>query len=564
MGSLSSASSLRSMWLLGLLVALSPLVLAEIQDFAILLPPTELYIHYADGFVVGPGSIDLSELTFTAVSQANTNKDDDSMDADDTLNFVGDDGSSGGGTRRLDRTSSVAPHRDLDGGVEVDASFVDIVVFHQPESCANSHSGCDWTKLGVGESLGANGGLRWCCSNGAAEAGLCDASDSRQWQRIIINQTLFEGTLRSITVPGDGTMSKKLRSGQLELEQTGRYVVVFANCNEEGREVLVSGNAYWRSKHGYLPGELFQFMHFYTFLWAAYMILFLWYACLMKRNEASRIDIEKYIFATILLGLIEVTIRGFDYHVWNWLGYRKDSLSYIGIILGSMKLGISWALIVMVSLGWGVIRDSLGSTMRNIIVLSSIYVAVACACELVIVFAVQDMQTLSFDTEVELFDAATILLYIVTAIDIIFIIWILDALNGTMQYLENMSQTRKLERFLKLRTLLLFAILFAVFMAVFNLVDTYDEDGIVREEDEWFAEAAAELNYFFVLCGVAYLWKPNPAAKEYAYVMELPSSEEGGTELELSDAVPSAMSDDEDDPASGYTERFKIDGAEHT
>jgi len=157
------------------------------------------------------------------------------------------------------------------------------------------------------------------------------------------------------------------------------------------------------------------------------------------------------------------------------------------------------------------------------------------------------------------------------AVDVIFIMWILDALNGTMMYLENMSQTRKLGRYLRLRTIFLFSILFATVWAVFSLVNTYDEDGIVREEHEWVVDAATELNYLFVLIGVAILWRPNPSAKEYAFVMELPAMGAGdgdGTELELTGVVPSAMDDDDDYDDrhnNGHREdddRFKIDDAE--
>lgn len=555
-----------------LLVSLPLLLFAEVQDFEILLPPTDVYIHYADGFVRGPGSIDLSKLTFTALSEAYDTMDDR---VDDSLlsgdDDVGDLMFPGGGTdddnpRQLQqRQQQQQKTRTLDGGVELDASFLDIVAFHLPDDCANSRAGCDWTELGVGGRL-KDGSLRWCCSQDAADEGACDGNNVQQFQRLIIDHDLFDGTSRSITVPHDGMVSKKLRSGVLDLEATGRYVVVFANCNDDfGREIMVSGNAWWKSKHGYLPGELFQFMHFYTFLWIGYIILYVWFAWLMKQNEASRIDIEKWIFMTITLGVVELTVRSIDYHTWNWAGVRSDVLTYFGIILGNMKHGISRSLIVMVSMGWGVIRDSLGSTMKKIVILSVVYFAMCSARDLTILYAVEDMQTLSYDQEVNLFDMATILTFVVSAIDVIFIMWILDALNGTMQYLENMSQTRKLDRYLKLRMIFLFAILFATIWAVFSMVDTYDEDGIVREEHEWVVEAAGEFNYFCVLVGVACLWKPNPSAKEYAYVMELSATGEGGTELELG-AVPSALSDDEDDLVDyeDHDDRFQIDNAEHT
>jgi len=142
-------------------------------------------------------------------------------------------------------------------------------------------------------------------------------------------------------------------------------------------------------------------------------------------------------------------------------------------------------------------------------------------------------------------------------------------------YLENMNQMRKLGRYLRLRTIYLYAILFAVVLVVFSLVNMYDEDGIVREEHEWIVESAFEVNYLFVLVGVSVLWRPNPSAKEYAYAMELPAmgADGDGTELELTGVVPSAMDDDDDEvmngngTSGGYhdsDERFKIDDAEAT
>jgi len=185
------------------------------------------------------------------------------------------------------------------------------------------------------------------------------------------------------------------------------------------------------------------------------------------------------------------------------------------------------------------------------------------------------MKTLSFEEEEELFDVVTILTFVVAALDVIFIMWTLDALNGTMESLENMNQSRKLMRYLRLRCIFLFSILFAVVWAIFSLVDTYDEEGIVREEQEWVVDAATEINYLFVLIALAILWRPNPSAKEYAYAMELPAmggDDEDENDLELTAVVPSAMDDDDEEPSSGengfhddpdgHDERFQIDDAE--
>jgi hypothetical protein len=300
----------------------------------------------------------------------------------------------------------------------------------------------------------------------------------------------------------------------------------------------------------------------------------------MKLNEACRIPIEKWILTTIVLGLVEHFFRTSDYMIWNADGYRQDLVTHMAIFTGVVKRGISRCLIVMVALGWGVVRDSLGSTMRVLVVLGAIYVGASAAQSLMLILLVEDMKTLSFGEEEELVDVMMAMTSAVKTLNFIFIVWIIYALNGTMKYLENMNQSRKLMRYVRLRRIFLLSIIFAVVLEGFSFDDANDEEGIVREEQEWVIDAATELNYLFVLVAVAVLWRPNPSAKEYAYVMELPAMGGEGddeNELELTGYVPSALDDEDgEEPSSGAgtngyhdenefnDDRFQIDDAEAT
>ncbi|KAI2489383.1 Lung seven transmembrane receptor [Fragilaria crotonensis] len=230
---------------------------------------------------------------------------------------------------------------------------------------------------------------------------------------------------------------------------------------------------------------------------------------------------------------------------------------YIGVIVGVIKRGLSRCLIVMVSLGWGVVRDRLDQ-MKAIVVLGLLYVGTAAFRDIMTIVAVTENETLSIKQEAELFDAVTIVTFVVAAIDVTFYMWILDALNGTMQYLENMNQRIKLMRYLQLRSILLFSILFAVLWSVFTLVNTYSDTAILKEQNVWAAGALMELNYLAVLVGVAYLWRPNASAKDLAYVMELPAlgGDDDDNELEMTSNIPSALDDDDevefqDEPRKG-------------
>lgn len=523
-----------------LLLLVATLTHAEVREIDLILPATTASIRFTDGYIRAPGSIDLSQLTFETVSEE----------------YETDDGDG---------------RRNLDGGLELGAFAVDIAIFRLPPKCAGTNAGCDWTLLGIG-GKNDEGALRYCCSQDALQWDLCEETDLG---RLIVQPGTFGGQHKYIEIPKDRDVVKEMKSGMFEFrndetdgldDSSGQYVIVFANCNEEGRPVKVSGDSIWKSVHGYLPGELFGFLYFYAIVAVVYVGLFFFYGVSMQIYKESRIAIEKWILTTILLGTAEMVFRTLDYMFWNHAGYRPMALVYLGILMGVLKRGIMRCLAVMVSLGWGVVRDSLGPTMRMVIVLGATYIGVSAARDLMLIFFVEDFEELTPDEGTDLIDLVWVLTIVVAALDVIFVLWILDALNGTMQYLENMSQTRKLQRFLAFRSILLYAILFATVWIVFSIVDKYDDEGIVREQHEWAVDAATEVNYLYILIGVAVLWRPNPSAREYAYVMELPDADdENGDEndLELTGVVPSAMDDEDDDLQKGLDDpadgRFQID-----
>lgn len=203
--------------------------------------------------------------------------------------------------------------------------------------------------------------------------------------------------------------------------------------------------------------------------------------------------------------------------------------------------------------------------MKKIILLGVLYSVFAFARDAAEIIFVEELQVLSYEEEKNIYDVFTILTFATAAIDVIFYMWILDSLNSTMQYLENMNQNMKLRRYLRLRLILLFSILFAICWSVFGIVDTTMNDSILGEGKEWLVQSMWDINYTFVLVSIALLWKPDPRAKEFAYVMELPSI---GGDMVLETSIGSPDDEDEDgvniqysDVMTGQDRRFTIDDA---
>eukprot|EP00956_Cyclotella_meneghiniana_P018938 scaffold31982_cov23-Cyclotella_meneghiniana.AAC.2 len=262
------------------------------------------YIHYSEGYVVTPGYVDISDLVFEAVGEAGNGEMmmdyyDDGVGYDDddgVMEYGDDDGGDGDDERR---------RLDDNGGVE---TYVDIVLFHEPSKCANTRFGCDWTELGIGAS-DTTGNLRWCCSDDASALGLCTGGPSQEG-RLIVDPTKFRGQHKFLAVPPQGEWRRNVQDGLFVLdnkeESSGKYVMVVANCNESnGRDLTVSGEYTWSSVHGYLPGNLFGEMYFFMVLFVCYLVVFTVYGCKMNTYREAIIPIQKWMLATIGIGLLE-------------------------------------------------------------------------------------------------------------------------------------------------------------------------------------------------------------------------------------------------------------------
>ena len=530
-----------------LLLSFIPIVYGGLVDYAMIMEPTDAEVHYNDGYIVAPGFIDLGSLTFTAVSPVydlfggGTAYDDETTGGEgDEDNDDDDDQRAHHQQHQKHRHHRKTQKRQQQGDTTTAAStVVDIVIFHLPQKCANLKNGCDWPDLGVGKHIeDEKKSSRWCCSDETVALGLCR---NETLGRLILDDSLFTGNHREVIIPNEGDFTDTIKYGKMEETESGMYVVLFANCNVRGREVYVEGESVWKSKHGYLPGELYGFMYFFVIITIVYLVLWALYGCSMKFNAAYQIGTEKWIMLAISLGLMEMIFRSLDYFIWNMHGYRSTFIIWIGVITGVLKQGISRCLIVMVSLGYGVVRDTLGSTMRWIVVLGASYIAIFATRDLLIMIVIEDFGTISTNEEIKMINVAQLLTLVIAAIDVIFILFIFYSLNNTVIYLDSMNQTPKLERFKKLRCLLVISIVFAVILAIFAYVVGVNDEGLVAEEHLWAIDAVTEVNYLFVLIVVAL-----SNAQEYAYVMELSAEGSNGeNEVELSDVVPSAADSDD-------------------
>jgi Lung seven transmembrane receptor len=472
------------------------------MDYDLDVPPSETKLEFAEAYIHAPGYIDLQSLVFTAQQQ------------------------------RQPIHHSGNPNRVT--------TYLDVAIFR---GCLHGQAKCDWQALGVGQryqdkTMNPQSLPTYCCSVGALYLGLCDASSLG---RLIVNETLLNGQRFAVPIHGNLSMDNVLGTVSIaEPQSSGTYVVLFANCNVDApRVVHVHGTGTWKSRHGNLPGDLYSFMMFDRYLLGIYAVLLAWYAWSMHVHREFRVPIEKWILATIVLGTMEMVFRTRNLGQWNQTGWPSLVNIWLSEISTVLKKGISRCLFVMLSMGWCVVYESLQlRTLWAIRLLGVLYISVVLTANLMSVYAQEHTKTLSNGQQVEMHAVANLLAFVVFALDLVFLLWILDALSNTIVHLQNDSnQVHKLQRFLHVRAIFLASLLFAVAWMGLVLADTMvpQRESLVltRHAKVWLGEG--DLNYLLVLVGIAILWRPNPNARNYTTLsQQSPDEDDDAHELELS------------------------------
>jgi hypothetical protein len=124
----------------------------------------------------------------------------------------------------------------------------------------------------------------------------------------------------------------------------------------------------------------------------------------------------------------------------------------------------------MVAMGWGVIRDSLGAALTKIIFFGVLYCGLTAVRDVFTMVAVAEVKHMSTNHEDELIDIVLILSVAIIAINFTFYCWIMNSMSATTAYLQNMNQTSKLRRHLRLRCIIWVSLAYSVVWLVLNVV----------------------------------------------------------------------------------------------
>lgn len=262
-----------------------------------------------------------------------------------------------------------------------------------------------------------------CCTPELAKDSSCKVGE------VIIHQVLDKpnGPKRIPTFFEGNKEEANMVIHTIEINSTGMYYLYFMFCDPELVGTVISGRTVWRNPDGYLPGKMAPLMTFSGLMSLAYLVLGLVWFLRFVKYWKEIMQLHYHITAVIALGMCEMALWYFEYANFNSTGSRPMGITIWAVTLTSVKKTISRLLLLVVSMGYGVVRPTLGSATSKMLLLGLMYFVASEALELV-----EHLGNINdFSGKVRIF-----LVLPVALLDACFILWIFSSLSKTLEKLQ--------------------------------------------------------------------------------------------------------------------------------
>lgn len=323
----------------------------------------------------------------------------------------------------------------------------------------------------------------------------------------------------SFRVPPKSTGALPADKSSYKVVRTGLYYVWAAACFQDGtatvpvdeNPILVRAEFLVKNPYGMLPGSQYWFLHFYGILTLLYFLGLLPYwaeRCFRYRKEL--LQVQRWLGVVIVFSIFESAAMWLELVIYNGEGENYMTVLGFGAFFSAAKHTLTRLLVLVLCLGYGVVKPTLGETSTvRVALLSVVYLAFATAQGAV--EAVAPRSTMG-DSAV----AAGILVVFVALLEAVWYYWVFTSLIRTLSLLQARKQDVKLKMYRHFLWGLLGVGLVALLIAFISV-----GIGMSSDPNIWQTRVALNLMkamlYVVVLLFIVVLWRPTENNSRYAY-----------------------------------------------
>ncbi|XP_074532184.1 transmembrane protein 87A [Halichoeres trimaculatus] len=269
-----------------------------------------------------------------------------------------------------------------------------------------------------------------------------------------------------------------------------------------------------KGSHGYISITEWPLMIFYMVMCVVYILYallwFLWAACYWK----DLLRIQFWIAGVIFLGMVEKAVFCAEYENTNAVGSASTGLLIFAELVSALKRTLARLLVIIVSLGYGIVKPRLGTVMHRVVGLGILYFAFASIEGVLRITGAKDS------------DLALLANIPLALLDSSLCWWIFVSLAQTIKTLKLRRNPVKLSLYRHFTNTLIFAVIASiVFMGwiakKFRLADCQSD-----WMELWVEDAFWRFLFSVILFVIMFLWRPSANNQRYAFTPLMDDSDD--------------------------------------
>ncbi|XP_032965601.1 transmembrane protein 87A isoform X3 [Rhinolophus ferrumequinum] len=260
-----------------------------------------------------------------------------------------------------------------------------------------------------------------------------------------------------------------------------------------------------KGPYEYLTLEEYPLMIFFMVMCIVYVlfgVLWLaWSACYWR----DLLRIQFWIGAVIFLGMLEKAVFYAEFQNIRYKGESVQGALILAELLSAVKRSLARTLVIIVSLGYGIVKPRLGVTLHKVVVAGALYLLFS------------GMEGVLRVTGYFVYPLALVVNLALSAIDACIILWIFISLTQTMKLLKLRRNIVKLSLYRHFTNTLILAVAASI---VFIIWTTMKFRIVTCQSDWrelWVDDAIWRLLFSMILFVIMVLWRPSANNQRFAF-----------------------------------------------
>uniref|UniRef100_A0A8C1BCA8 Transmembrane protein 87B n=1 Tax=Cyprinus carpio carpio TaxID=630221 RepID=A0A8C1BCA8_CYPCA len=290
----------------------------------------------------------------------------------------------------------------------------------------------------------------------------------------------------------------------------GPYLlVVHINSSKQDVNWNLTFSVVMKGTHGYLSVTEWPLMIFYMVMCVVYILYallwFVWASCYWK----DLLRIQFWIAGVIFLGMIEKAVFCAEYQNTNNVGSASQGLLIFAELISALKRTLARLLVIIVSLGYGIVKPRLGTVMHRVVGLGVLYFAFA---------AIEGVLRITGAKDSDLALLANIPLALLDSS--------LCCLAQTIKTLKLRRNPVKLSLYRHFTNTLIFAVLASIIFMVWTTKKFRLADCQADWMELWVDDAFWRFLFSIILLVIMFLWRPSANNQRYAFMPLIDDSDD--------------------------------------